>query len=117
MEDLVATADQAKRQAKIADRRALYASTHGANNPRGTEPISSMPLVEDTAAGIPFSIEPRLVPFASIEHRRRRDNDLITLHACTAAWKASHAETGLAGQGAVAKRQPHIRPRDWKAQQ
>ena len=50
MEDLVATADQAKRQAKIADRRALYASGHGANNPRGAEPISSMPLVEDTTA-------------------------------------------------------------------
>ena len=49
MEDLVATADQAKRQAKIADRRALYASGHGTNNPRA-EPISSMPLVEDTTA-------------------------------------------------------------------
>ena len=47
------------------------------------------------AAGIPFSIEPRLVPFASMERRPRRDNDLITLHACTAAWEASHAETGL----------------------
>ncbi len=46
-------------------------------------------------AGIPFSIEPRLVPFASIERRPRRDNDLITLHACTAAWHPSHAETGL----------------------
>ncbi len=47
------------------------------------------------ATGIPLSIEPRLVPFASMEHRPRRDNELITLHACTAAWEASHAETGL----------------------
>ena len=30
-----------------------------------------------------------------MEHRPRRDNELITLHACTAAWEASHAETGL----------------------
>ena len=47
------------------------------------------------AAGIPLSIEPRLVPFASMGHRPRRVNDLITLHACTAAWEASHTETGL----------------------
>jgi hypothetical protein len=47
------------------------------------------------AAGIPLSIEPRLVPFASMERRPRRDNDLLTLHACTAVWHATHAETGL----------------------
>ena len=47
------------------------------------------------AAGIPLSIEPRLVPFGSMEHRPRPENELITLHACTAAWEASHAETGL----------------------
>ena len=48
------------------------------------------------AAGIEFSIEPRLVPFGSIEHRPRRENDLITLHGVEAdAFLAAHAETGL----------------------
>ena len=47
------------------------------------------------AAGIALSIEPRLVPFGSMEHRPRRDNDLITLHGAEAdAFLAAHAETG-----------------------
>ena len=48
------------------------------------------------AAGMELTIEPRLVPFGSIEHRPRRDNDLITLHgAATEAFLAAHADTGL----------------------
>ena len=62
-------------------------------DPRGAEDLLVGQILR--AAGIPFAIEPRLVPFASMEHRPRRDNELITLHACTAAWEASHAETGL----------------------
>ncbi len=46
-------------------------------------------------AGIQLSIEPRLVPFGSMERRPRRDNDLITVHGCSASWEPSHAETGL----------------------
>jgi hypothetical protein len=48
------------------------------------------------AAGIPLSIERRLVPFGSMDRRPRRENDLITLHGVEAdAFLASHAETGL----------------------
>jgi len=47
-------------------------------------------------AGIALSIEPRLVPFGSLERRPRRENGLITLHgADAAAFLASAAETGL----------------------
>ena len=47
------------------------------------------------AAGIPLHIEPRLVPFGSMEHRPRQGNDLITLHGVGAdAFLAAHAETG-----------------------
>ena len=46
------------------------------------------------AAGIPLSIEPRLIPFGSNERRPKKDNDLITLHGVQAdAFLASHAET------------------------
>ncbi len=48
------------------------------------------------AAGIPLAIEPRLVPFGSMEHRPKKANDLITLHGVDAeAFLAAHAETGL----------------------
>ena len=48
------------------------------------------------AAGIRLSIEPRLVPFGSMEHRPKKGNDLITLHGVAAeAFLAAHAETGL----------------------
>ena len=47
------------------------------------------------AAGIPLSIEPRFVPFGSADRRPARTNDLITCHACPAAWQLSHAEMGL----------------------
>lgn len=48
-------------------------------------------------AGVAFSIEPRLVPFGSMDRRPMADNDLITLHGVQAdAFLASHAETGLA---------------------
>ena len=51
-------------------------------------------------AGIPLAIEPRLVPFGSMAHRPRRDNDLITLHAAGAdAFLATHAETGWVAGG------------------
>ena len=47
-------------------------------------------------AGIEFSIEPRLIPFGSMENRPKRNNDLITLHGVQAdAFLAAHAETGL----------------------
>jgi hypothetical protein len=48
------------------------------------------------AQGIALAIEPRLVPFGSMEHRPKKDNDLITLHGVEAgAFLAAHAETGL----------------------
>ena len=48
------------------------------------------------AAGVELTIEPRLVPFGSMERRPRRGNDLITLHGAAAeAFLAAHAETGL----------------------
>jgi hypothetical protein len=51
-------------------------------------------------AGVEFSIEPRLIPFGSMERRPRRDNDLITLHGVGAdAFLAAHAESGLRGAG------------------
>ena len=46
-------------------------------------------------AGIKFSIEPRFVPFGTIDKRPKRNNALITVHACAAAWAPAHAETGL----------------------
>jgi histo-blood group ABO system transferase len=55
-------------------------------------------LVGETlrVAGIGLSIEPRLVPFGSMDHRPKRDNDLITLHGVgAAAFLTAHAETGL----------------------
>ena len=47
------------------------------------------------SAGVCFSIEPQLVPFGSMEHRPKKDNNLITLHGVEAgAFLAAHAETG-----------------------
>jgi hypothetical protein len=57
------------------------------------------------AAGVEFSIEPRLVPFGSMEHRPKRENDLITLHGVQAgAFLAAHAETGLHAAGGMPSR-------------
>jgi hypothetical protein len=47
------------------------------------------------AAGIHLSIEPRLIPFGSVDRRPKTANDLITVHACADAFSAAHAETGL----------------------
>ncbi len=48
------------------------------------------------AAGVAFSLEPRLVPFGSMERRPKKENDLITLHGVAAdAFLAAHAEAGL----------------------
>ena len=62
------------------------------------------------SASVPFAIEPRLVPFGSRDRRPRRDNALITCHACEAAFLAAHEETGLAAsacpQSLVAARRP-----------
>jgi len=46
------------------------------------------------ANGVEFSIEPRLIPFATLDLRPKKNNDLITSHACTEAFMASHEETG-----------------------
>jgi hypothetical protein len=48
------------------------------------------------AAGLPLAIEPRLIPFGSMERRPRADNDLLSVHGVEAdAFLASHAETGM----------------------
>jgi hypothetical protein len=45
-------------------------------------------------AGVPFSIEPRLVPYGSDAKRPKADNDLLTLHGVGAdLFLASHSET------------------------
>jgi hypothetical protein len=47
------------------------------------------------AAGLPLSIEPRLIPFGSMEHRPRQGNDRLTVHGVKAdAFLAAHRETG-----------------------
>ncbi len=46
-------------------------------------------------AGVKFSIEPRFVPWGTLNHRPKKGNDLITVHACAAAFSPAHAETGL----------------------
>lgn len=51
-------------------------------------------------AGIPFTLEPRLIAFGSMERRPRRGNDLITVHGVQAdAFLAAHQDTGLAAGG------------------
>jgi hypothetical protein len=51
------------------------------------------------AAGIPLSVEPRLIPFGSSQRRPKKDNDLITLHGVEAdAFLAAHSETGRAAE-------------------
>lgn len=48
------------------------------------------------SAGITLTIEPRLVPWGSMQHRPKKNNDLITLHGVDAeTFLAAHAETSL----------------------
>ena len=48
------------------------------------------------SAGIELVIEARLVPSGSMQHRPKKDNDLITVHGADAdTFLAAHAETGL----------------------
>ncbi len=51
-------------------------------------------------AGIRLSIEPRFVPFGSMAHRPKPDNDLITVHGVNEEpFLASHREVGGAAIG------------------
>jgi hypothetical protein len=77
-------------------RRAAEVVAQGLTQATGAEDLLVGQVLR--SAGIEMSIEPRLVPFGSMEHRPRRDNDLITLHGVEAdAFLAAHAETGLRG--------------------
>jgi hypothetical protein len=55
LEDLAATADAARRKAKIDDRKALAAAAHGASNPRTGSPL------QEAAEGV---IPPATAPLA-----------------------------------------------------
>lgn len=43
-------------------------------------------------AGIPFHADGRFIPFGNEQRRPRRDNDVISTHACDAPWKAHRTE-------------------------
>ena len=74
-------------------RRAATIAAEGLIHATGSEDLLVGRILR--AAGIEFAIEPRLVPFGSMTHRPRRDNDLITLHGVEAeAFLAAHTDTG-----------------------
>lgn len=43
-------------------------------------------------AGVPFSIEPRFIPYGNDDLRPKPGNDIITAHACDPPWKAHRTE-------------------------
>ena len=77
-------------------RKAAQIVAENLTEPTGAEDLLVGRLL--ARAGIPLSIEPRLIAFGDDAHRPRRDNDILTVHGVTAAlFMAAHAEVGDAG--------------------